>query len=76
MPPPNYLEVLLGGGVTCFTAMMMYRGGTLQVLLESFTKDPEGFLYVFIFAGKVTILETIYCQTFVGHGIIVLGEDQ
>ena len=36
--PPNYLEVLLGGGVTCVTAMMMYRGGILQVLLESFTK--------------------------------------
>ena len=25
--PPNYLELLLGGGVTCVTAMMMYGGG-------------------------------------------------
>ena len=72
--PPNYLEVLLGGGVTCIAAMMMYRGGILQVLLESFTKSPGGFSYVFIISGKVTKLELIYGPTFVGHRIFVLVE--
>ena len=71
--PPNYLEVLLGGWVTCIAAMMMYEGGILQVLLEFSTKGPGGFLYVFIITGKVTTLEPIYCPTFVGHGIFVLG---
>ena len=28
--------------------MMMYEGGILQVLLESFLKGPRGFSYVFI----------------------------
>ena len=74
--PPNYLKVLLGGGVTCVTAMVMYRGEILQVLLESFTKGPGGFPYVFIIAGKVITLEPIYGPTFVGHGIFVLGGDQ
>ena len=45
--------------------MMMYRGGILQVLLESFTKGPRGFPYVFIIAEKVTTLEPIYGPTFV-----------
>ena len=40
--PPNYLEDLFGGGVTCIAAMMMYRGGILQVLFESFSKCPGG----------------------------------
>ena len=30
---PNYLEVLLGGGVTCVTAMIMYGRRILQVFL-------------------------------------------
>ena len=71
--PPNYLEVLLCGGVTFIAAMMMYRGGILQVLLESFTKGHGGLLYVFIIAGKFTTLEPIYGPTFVDHGIFVLG---
>ena len=58
--PPNYLEVLLGGGVTCVAAMMMYRGGILQVLLESFSKGPGGFPYAFIITGKATTLKPVY----------------
>ena len=73
---PNYLEVLLGIGVTCVATMMMYRGGILQVLIESFTKGPGGFSYVVIIAGKVTTLEPIYGPTFVDHGIFVLWGDQ
>ena len=54
----------------------IYRGEILQVLLESFTKGPGGFPYVFIITGKVTTLKPIYGPTFVGHGIFVLGGDQ
>ena len=73
--PPNYLKVLLGGGVTCIAVMMIYRGGILQVLLECFTKGPGDFPYVFIIVGKVITLEPIYGPNFVGHGIFVLGGD-
>ena len=54
----------------------MYRGGILQVLLESFTKGPGGFPYIFIITGKVTKLEAIYGSTFADHEIFVLGGDQ
>ena len=72
--PPYYLEVLFGGGITCVTAMMMYRGRILQVFFESFTKGPGGFPYVFIIRGKVTTQEPVYGPTFVDHGVFVLGE--
>ena len=55
MPPPYYLEVMLGGGMTCVIAMKIW-GGFLQVLFESFSKGPRGFPYVFIITGKVTVL--------------------
>ena len=71
--PPYHLEVLLGGGMACVTAMMMYGGRILQVFFESFTKGPGGFPYVFIIALKVTTLEPIYGPTFVDHGFFVLG---
>ena len=74
MPLPSYyLEVLLGGGMTCVAAMMMNGGGILQVLFESFSKGPRGFPYIFFIAGKVTTLEPVYGPTFVDHGIFVLG---
>ena len=76
MPPPYYLEILLGGGLTCVTAMMMYGGEILQVLFEFFSKGPRGFPYVFIITGKVTTLEPIYGPTSVEHGVFVLGGDQ
>ena len=74
--PPYYLEVLMGGGMTCITAMMMYGGRLLQVLSESFTKGSGGFSYVFIITGEVTTLEPVYGPTFVVHGVFVLGGDQ
>ena len=74
--PPYYLEVMLGDRMACISAMMMYRGGILQMLFESFSKGPGGLPYVFIIAGKVTTLEPVYGPTFVGHGVFVLGEDQ
>ena len=40
--PPYYLENMLGGGVACTEAMMMYRGGFIYVLLECFSKGPRG----------------------------------
>ena len=40
--PPYYLEVMLSGRMACVTAVMMYRGGFLKVLLESFSKGPRG----------------------------------
>ena len=41
--PPHYLEVMLDGGMTCVMVMMMYGGGILQVLFESFSKGTRGF---------------------------------
>ena len=76
MPPPYYLEVLLGVGMTCVAAMMMYGERSLQVLFESFSKGPRGFPYVFIIAGKVITLEPVNGPTFVDHGVFVLGGDQ
>ena len=55
--PPYYLDILLGCGMTCIAAMMMYGGGILQVLFESFSKGPGGFPHVFIITGKVTTLK-------------------
>ena len=74
--PPYYLDVLLGDGMTCVVAMVMYRGGILQMVLESFSKGPRGFSYVFIITGKVTTLEPVYGPTFVDHRVFVLWRDQ
>ena len=74
--PPYCLEVLFSGGMTCVAAMMMYRGGILWVLFESFSKGPRGFPYVFIITGKVTTLEPVYGPTFVDHGAFVIWGDQ
>ena len=73
-PPSKLFGCFLGGGVICIAAMMMYRGGILQVLLESFSKGPGGFPYVFIITGKVTALEPVYDPTFDDYRIFVLGE--
>ena len=56
--------------------MMMYRGGILKVLFESFSKGPRNFPFVFMITGKVTTLEPIYGPTFIDHWVFVLGEDQ
>ena len=40
---PYYLEVLLGGGMTCVAAMMMLGGKILQALFEFFSKGSGGF---------------------------------
>ena len=72
--PSNYLEILLGGGMICVSAMTMYWGGILQVLLESLTKGPCGFSYVFIITGKVTTLEPVYGPTLVAMGSLSLGQ--
>ena len=71
--PLYYLEVLLGARVTCID-VMIYRGGFLQVLLESFSKGPRGFPYVFIITCKVPMLELVGGLTFVSYGILVHGE--
>ena len=62
--------------MACVIPVMMYRGGLLKVLFESFTKGPRGFPYVFIITGKVTTLESVYGPTFVNHGVFVLEGDQ
>ena len=74
--PPYCLEVLLGGGMTYVTAMMIYGGRLLQVLFEFFTKGPGGLPYVFFIADEFTTLEPVYGPTFVDHGVFVLGRDQ
>ena len=61
--PPYYLDILLGGGMTCITAMMMYGARILQVIFESLPKGPGGFPYVFIFAVEVIKLEPVYGHT-------------
>ena len=77
MPLPlYYLKVVLTSRMVCIVAMMMYRGGILQVLFESFSKGPGGFSYVFIIIGKVTTLEPIYGPTIADQGVFVLGGDQ
>ena len=73
--PPYYLEVILTGRMACVVAMIMYRVGILKMLFESFNKDPSGFPYIFIIAGKVTTLEPIYDPTFVDYEVFVLGGD-
>ena len=55
--PPYYLEILLGGGMTCVTALMMYGKWILQVLFESISKGPGGFPYVFIITVEITTQE-------------------
>ena len=40
--PPYYLKAILTSRMACIVAIMMYRGGILQVLFESFSKDPGG----------------------------------
>ena len=74
--PPYYLEVMLSGRMACVIAVMMYRVGFLKMLIESFSKGPRGFPYVFIITGKVTALNWVYGPTFVDHGVFVLGGDQ
>ena len=76
MPPPYDLKVILTSRMTCIVAMMMYRGGILQVLFKSFSKGPGGFPYVFFITGKLATLEPIYGTTFAHHGAFVLGGDQ
>ena len=74
--PPYYLEIVLGGGVVCADAMMLYRRGFIQELLESFSKGTRGFPYIFIITCKVPTLESIDGPTFVSNGVLVLGGDQ
>ena len=73
---PYYLKVILISRMACIVAMMMYRGGILQVLFESFSKGPGSFPYVIIITGKVTTLEPIYGPTFADHGLFVTGGHQ
>ena len=65
--PPHYLEVILTSGVTSMVAVMMNGFGVLQMLFESFIKNPGGFPYIFIITGEVTTLEPIYGPTFADH---------
>ena len=44
------------------------------MLLESFSKGPRGFPYIFIITCKVPTLEPIDGPTFVSHGVFALGE--
>ena len=74
--PPYYLEVALTCRMVCVIVMMMYRGGILKVLFESFPKGLRGSPYVFIIISKVTALEPVYSPTFVDHWVYVLGGDQ
>ena len=71
---PYHLEVMLTGKMVCVIAMMMYRGGFLKVLFESFSKGLRDFPYVFIITGKVTTLEPVYGPTFIDNGVFVFGE--
>ena len=49
--PPYYLEVVLSGAT-----VVVYRGGYLLVLFETFSKGPRGLSYVFLITGKVPTL--------------------
>ena len=62
--------------MACIVTMMIYGGGILQVLFESFSKGPGGFPYVFIITDEVTTLELVYGPTFADHGVFILGGDQ
>ena len=73
--PPYYLKVMLSGRMACVIVGMMYWGGFLKVLFESFSKGSRGFPYAFIIAGKVTTLEAVYGPTFVDHGVFVFWGD-
>ena len=46
--PPYYLEVVMVGGVACYSTVVMDSRGGLQVLFVSFTKGPGGFPYVLL----------------------------
>ena len=59
--PPYYLKVLLGGGMTCVTAMMVYGGRC------------GSFPYVFIIAGEVTTLEPVCGSTLLTMGSLSWG---
>ena len=73
---PNYLEIILSGGVACVDAMIVCRGKFPYMLFESFSKGPRGFPYVIIITCKVPTLELVDGPTFVSHGVLVLGGDQ
>ena len=72
--PPYYLEILLGGGMTCVAAMIMYGGWILWVLSESFSKGPRGFPYVFTITGKVTTLEPVMIPLLLAMRAFPLGK--
>ena len=46
------------------------------MLFESFSKGPRGFPYVLIITCKVPTLEPVDGPTFVGHGVLVLEQNQ
>ena len=71
--PPYYLEIILSGSVTCIVTMVVYRGGFLQVIFESFSKGPRSLSYIFLITCKVPTLEPVDGSTFVFHGVFVLG---
>ena len=53
---PYYLEVVLCGCVASDASVVMFRGGFLQVLFESFSKGPRGLSYVFLITCKFSTL--------------------
>ena len=74
--PPYYLDIILCGGVVIVATVVVYRGGFLWVLFESFSKGPRGLSYVFLITSKVPTLEPIDGLTFIFHEVLIFGGNQ
>ena len=74
--PPHYLEVVLSGSWTSDLTVVMYRGGLLQVLLESFWKGPRGLSYIFLITWKFSTLEPVDGSIFVFYRVLILRGNQ
>ena len=66
--PSYYLEIVLCSDVASIATVVVYRGGFLKVLFESFSKGPKGLSNVFLITHNV--------PTFVSYGVLILGGNQ
>ena len=73
--PPSLLFGKLSF-VASDATVVVHRGGFLQVLLESFSKGPEGLFYIFLITCKFSTLESIDGPSFVFHGVLILRGNQ
>ena len=74
--PPYYLEVVLCGCVESDATLVIYRGGFLQVLLESFSKGPRGLSIIFLITHKFSTLQPVDGSTFVSLSVLILRGNQ